>query len=293
MNKILIVDDDVVFVEKFNQRALKNGFELFETNSLEQLKVKIKEVEHKIGAIILDIKCLLTDDQIIEDRAFISQALSFLDINYRHIPRVILTGDTNEFDNLQTLYPQEKLFLKQPEGFEKLFIELQYSCDNVDMLKIKAQHHDILEIFEEGLMDSTLEAQILNILKNLNEKDTSKFGGILRDVRAMQEAIYKKINQKNKAIVPDSMIQLNGMIKWNELMKHLIGKSSETNCVKQRIPDTSAYKNQTIFNFADSLYWSCGQYIHTTPPYMISQYALKSLIYNLLELLIWAKPHLK
>ena len=113
MNKILIVDDDVIFVDKFNQRALKNGFELFEANSLEQLRIKIKEVEHKIGAVILDIKCLLTDDQIIEDRAFISQALSFLDINYRHMPRVILTGDTNEFDNLQTLYSQEKLFLKK------------------------------------------------------------------------------------------------------------------------------------------------------------------------------------
>ena len=295
MNKILIVDDDVIFVDKFNQRALKNGFELFEANSLEQLRIKIKEVEHKIGAVILDIKCLLTDDQIIEDRAFISQALSFLDINYRHMPRVILTGDTNEFDNLQTLYSQEKLFLKQPEGFEELFKVLEKLCDNSVNLKIKKEYSDIFEIFEQGLMNNSQEVQMLNILKNLDEQDSSKFGGILRDIRAMQEAIYKKINQKDKAIIPDDMFESNGKIIWNKLMKHLIGRTSETNCIQQRIPVTSSYKNQTIFNFADSLYWSCGEYIHedTNRTYMISNYALKSLIYNLLELMIWAKSYLK
>jgi hypothetical protein len=291
MNKILIVDDDVVFVDKFNQRALKNGFELFEANSLEQLKVKIKEVEYKIGAIILDIKCLLTDKQIIEDRAFISQALSFLDINYRHMPRVILTGDTNEFDNLQTLYPQEKLFLKQPEGFEKLFIVLQELCDNTETLKIKALYKDIFEIFEEGLMDSTQEANLINILKKIDEKNPLEFKGIIANIRSLQETIYKSINQKNKTIVPDTMFQPNGMIKWNPLMTHLIGNPSGNS----RIPVNGSYKNQTIFNFADCLYWSSGQYIHTisTGSYMISQYALKSLIYNLLELMIWAKPYLK
>ncbi len=44
-------------------------------------------------------------------------------------------------------------------------------------------------------------------------------------------------------------------------MKHLIGKSSETNCVQQIIPTTSSYKNQTISNFAEALYWSSGQYL--------------------------------
>lgn len=52
---------------------------------------------------------------------------------------------------------------------------------------------------------------MLNILKNLNEKDFSKFGGIARDIRAMQEAIYK-----NK-IVP--IQQLFQMINLEHLME--------------------------------------------------------------------------
>jgi hypothetical protein len=293
MDKILIVDDDVIFVDKFNQRALKNGFELFEANSLEQLRIKIKEVEHKIGAVILDIKCLLTDDQIIEDRAFISQALSFLDINYRHIPRVILTGDTNEFDNLQTLYPQEKLFLKQPEGFEELFKELFKLCNNSENLKIKKEYSDIFEIFEQGLMYNSQEVQMLNILKNLDEQDSSKFGGILRDIRAMQEAIYKKINQKNPTIIPNDKFKISdGMIEFNSLMAHLNGNLDKNN---KYIPTTVIYQNNLINHFANTIYRGCGKYVHTTTSteYMISNYALKSLIYNLLELMIWAKQYLK
>jgi hypothetical protein len=293
MDSIIIVDDRQDYISDFKTFAGTKRISVATAKSFEGLKEQMPKLQHKIAVIILDIKCLIHDAQEVENEDFIGAAITFLDQTYPKFPRIILTGDDESFSGFKRFNKNEEIFLKGDE--DNLFQRIQWYCDNSENLKIKRTYPDIFQIFEEGLMDNIQEIQMLNILKSLDEKDTSKFKGILSDVRSMQEAIYKKINQKDKTIVPDNMFKYNGMIEWNKLMKHLIGKSSETNCVQQRIPASSSYKNQTVFNFADSLYWSCGEYIHTVPTggYMISQYALKSLIYNLLELLIWAKPHLK
>lgn len=291
MNSILIIDDQKEFLDAFITKMSAKSISVATARSFEGLQKEMTKLHHKIAVVILDIKCLISDNQEIENEDFILTAITYLEQNYPKFPRIILTGDDESFKGFQRFNKNEEVFLKGQE--DELFDRIKYFCDNSENLKIKRDYSDIFEIFEQSLMDNAQEVQMLNILKNLNEKDSSKFGGILRDIRAMQEAIYKKINQKDKAIIPDDMFESNGKIIWNKLMKHLIGKSSETNCVQQRIPATSSYKNQTIFNFAEALYWSSGQYIHTTPSYMISNYALKSLIYNLLELLIWAKQYLK
>lgn len=289
MNNILIVDDQKEFVDAFLTKMNAKGINVADARSFEGLQKQMPTIHHKIAVVILDIKCLINDNQEVENEDFIGTAITYLDQNYPKFPRIILTGDDESFVGFQRFYKNEQVFLKGQE--DELFARIKWYCDNSENLRIKREYHEIFEIFEKNLMDSTQEIQMLNVLKNLNEKDSSKFKGILSDIRSMQEAIYKKINQKNKTIIPDNMLKTNGMIKWNSLMTHLIGNPSGNS----RIPVNGSYKNQTIFNFADCLYWSCGQYIHTIPAesYMISQYALKSLIYNLLELLIWAKPYLK
>jgi len=293
MNSILIIDDREDYLKDFTVIAGAKRITVATAKSFEGLKEKMPKLHHKIAVVILDIKCLIHDTQEVENEDFIGKAINFLDTNYPNCPRIILTGDEESFSGFKRFHKNEEIFLKGAE--DKLFERIQWFCDNSKNLQIKRTYPDIFEIFELGLMDNVQEIQMLNILKSLDEKDTSKFKGILSDVRSMQEAIYKKINQKDKTIVPNNMFRSNGMIEWNKLMKHLIGKSSETNCVQQRIPASSSYQNQTIFNFSDCLYWSCGQYIHIVHAgsYMISPYALKSLIYNLLELLIWAKTYLK
>jgi CheY-like chemotaxis protein len=291
MNSILIIDDQKEFVDAFITKMSAKGISVATARSFEGLQKEMPKLHHKIAVVILDIKCLISDNQEVENEDFILTAITYLEQNYPKFPRIILTGDDESFIGFQRFNKNEEVFLKGQE--DELFDRIKCFCDNSENLKIKREYSEIFEIFENKWMNAVQEIQMLNILKSLDEQDSSKFGGILRNVRAMQEAIYKEINKKDKAIIPDDMFEPNGKIIWNKLMKHLIGKSSETNCVKQRIPDELAYKNQTIFNFAESLYWSSGQYIHTTPSYMISNYALKSLIYNLLELMIWAKQYLK
>lgn len=289
MNSILIVDDQKEFVDAFITKMSAKGINVATARSFEGLQQQMPKLHHKIAVVILDIKCLISDNQEVENEDFIGTAITYLDQNFQKFPRIILTGDEESFAGFKRFNGNEAVFLKGQE--DELFERIKWYCDNSENLQIKRLYPEIFQIFEEGLMDSIQEANLINILKKIDEKNPLEFKGIIANIRSLQETIYKSINQKNKTIVPNTMFQPNGMIKWNPLMTHLIGNPSGNS----RIPVNGSYKNQTIFNFADCLYWSSGQYIHTVPAgsYMISQYALKSLIYNLLELLIWAKQYLK
>lgn len=291
MNSILIIDDEKEFVDAFITKMSAKGINVAMRRSFEGLQKEMPKLHHKIAVVILDIKCLISDNQEVENENFIGTAITYLEQNYPKFPRIILTGDDESFKGFQRFNKNEEVFLKGQE--DELFDRIKYFCDNSENLKIKREYSDIFEIFEQQLLDNAQEVQILNILKNLNEKDSSKFGGILRDIRAMQEAIYKKINQKNPTIIPNDKFKISdGMIEFNSLMAHLNGNLDKNN---NYVPTTVIYQNNLINHFANTIYRGCGKYVHTTTSteYMISNYALKSLIYNLLELMIWAKQYLK
>jgi hypothetical protein len=291
MNSILIIDDREDFVQAFVTKMSAKKISVATAKSFEGLQKQMPKIHHKIAVVILDIKCLINDNQEVENEDFIGTAITFLDQNYPKFPRIILTGDDESFTGFKRFNTNEEVFLKGKE--DELYERIKWYCDNSENLKIKREYSDIFEIFEQQLLDNAQEVQMLNILKKLNEKDFSKFGGIVRDIRAMQEAIYKKINQKNPTIIPNDKFKISdGMIEFNSLMAHLNGNLDKNN---NYIPTTVIYQNNLINHFANTIYRGCGKYVHTTTSteYMISNYALKSLIYNLLELMIWAKQYLK
>lgn len=289
MNSIILIDDNNDFIRDFTNEAFAKGITVASKNSLEGLKQLLPAYQHKYAAVVLDIKCLLQDSQAKEDSSFIGSALTYLNSTVPLFPRFILTGDESEFHSLKKYHADEKMFIKKPDDQEKLFEELLFCVQNADTLKMKREYSSVFEVFQSGKMNDASEQQLLRILKDgLIEKDFGKFKGILADIRSFQEAIYKSINGRNKAVVPDNMFRQNGMIKFNDLMKHLSGGA---------IPPTSAitniYQVPTIYQLANSLYWSSGEYIHEDPNrnYFISEYTLKSLIYNVLELAIWSKTY--
>ena len=284
MNNIIFVEDQENFANDFITNAFSKGIYVKHCKSLNGLKSLLPKLEHKYIAVILDIKCLIDDDQEIENANFIGAAITYLDQNVPRFPRFILTGDDTEFESLSRYYTSEKLFLKTPQELENLFRDIADCIKNSEYLRIKREFWTVFEIFENGLIDNQGEKQLLNIIKTgVSEKNALQFKGILADVRSMQELIYKTINSRNTDVVPNAMFKSNGMLKFNELMKHLSG-----NLNPQYQPTSTVYQNNTIANLAKTLYWSCGEYIHEEPDraYFISDNTIKALLYSLLEILL-------
>lgn len=288
MYKVLLIDDDNEFKEALQLELQPHKLQLIHRTSLQGLQEILPNIQNTVSTIILDIKCLISDNQEIENENFILTALKYLDTNFPHLPRVILTGDDEAFGSFNRFSSEEYVFQKTPSGIAAAINKIIFFCENLSSTKLISEHRHILALIQDHGYDQATEASLIHILTSLEEKNFTKFGGILRDIRAIQETIYKKINQHDKLVVPDNLIRSNGMIDFNKLMAHLNGHPIKFS------PTTKAFQNQAIFNLADSLYWVCGKYIHSDPEetYYISNYTIKSLAYNLLELLIWSTIHL-
>jgi hypothetical protein len=289
MANILLIDDDDQFKTSFQMDTQSRGIKLIHRKSLTGLQEVMSEHHKKITAIVLDIKCLITDSQPKESEDFIGAATKYLDENFPKFPRLILTGDDDAFDGYRKFFAFENIYKKTPDGITDALNKLDFFISNSDVLHIKRAHADVFALFDQGLYSGGDEASLVRVLKSLDEKDYSKFRGVMTNVRALQETVYKAINAKSKAVVPDSKFKSNGMIKFNDLMRHLDGHPDSS-----FKPTTKVYHNQSISNMTKSLYWVCGSLVHADPSekYFVSNYTVKSMIYSLLEVILWSKLYL-
>jgi hypothetical protein len=136
MKSLLLIDDKEEFKEAFQTIAQRKGYHLAWGKSFEELEAKLPELHRRITAVVLDIKCLITNNQPIEDEKFIGRALTFLNRKYEDIPRVILTGDEQAFEKLSSLFDGEFIFKKDPIDIESMFQQLdEYSKQHDERIK--------------------------------------------------------------------------------------------------------------------------------------------------------------
>lgn len=291
MNSIILVDDDNKFIQDFTNDAYAARIIVAAKNSLDGLKQLLPAYAHKYAAVVLDIKGLLTDDQAKEDASFIASALKYLDSTIPGFPRFILTGDESEFETLKRYYTEEKLFLKKPDHQAQLLQDLQYCVQNAEPLRIKRENPEVFDAFTAGLLPASKEQTLLNIFRNAEESDPTKFRGIIGDIREMHEEIYKSIHRRNTSVVPAANINANGSPSFSgNFYKHLLGNPDHTNGYT---PTTTVYQDSTISSLTKLIHSACSEYLHGTSRtgYPINRYTIKSLINGLMELIIWSKQN--
>jgi hypothetical protein len=290
MNNIILVDDDKSYAGSFIVEAKIENINVSSVQSFDGLKSLLPAHIHKYAGVVLDIKCLIRDNQIKEDSAFIGMALSYIDMNVPGFPRFILTGDETEFAKLKGFYPNERMYLKTPEGQQQLIQELVICVKNSGPLKLKRENTAVFEAFEQGKLDPSIEPILLKILQHgLTETNFANFRGLMGDIRNVLESIYKSINARNKTVIPDTLFrQTDRMVNFNQLMDHLNGYPD----AKYKATKTS-YQNTTISQSANFVYRSCSEMLHASPggTYKVSFYTLRSLTNILMELIIWSKQY--
>jgi len=289
MNSIILVDDNQEFIKSFTNEAFAKGITVAGVNSLEGLQQLLPRYSNKYAAVVLDIKCLLKDDQVKENAAFITAALKYLDTTCSGFPRFILTGDESEFDTLKRYYTDEKMYVKKPDDQEKLLNELLYCIQNAEPLRLRRENLAIFDAFDKSLLPSNKENTLLSILRQYNETDITKFRGIIGDIRELHEEIYKSINSRDKNVVPDIYMNGNGSpIFSTAFYKHLEGNLDRNNNYN---PTTKPYQDSTVQSATKFVHATCSEYLHGTSRtnYTIGSYSVKALINALLELIIWSK----
>lgn len=288
-NYIILTDDDKDFTNVFVNEAAAKKINVATKESLEGLKQLLPKFAHKYAAVVLDIKCLLDDAQGKEDATFIGAALTYLDSTVPGFPRFILTGDESEFEGVKRYHAGEQMFLKTPQDKEKLFKELEYCVKNAEPLRLRRENPLVFEAFDQNKITPSKDLLLLSILSKYNETDSSKYKGILGDIRELHEEIYKCLNKRNKKVVPDTYVDGNKSPTFTSAFyKHLEGNPDPAKKFK---PTTIPYQDSTILSTTRYIHNTCSEFLHNSSKtgYQINHYTIKALINAIMEIIIWSK----
>lgn len=304
---ILLIDDNEVYCKTLKNLAWQIGDEKgleVEITYFQNLEDGISQLEStsKYHALILDAKSLLTKEQEVDDFDFLPMALHKLnEVNKstgRHyIPFAVNTGYYDKFRNFDTLVKEQhgRIFDKstqEREMIEYLFSEIL----NADNTKLLSLYSDVFEVFTLGYLPDIMRVNLLSILKNMD--NPSQGAAVMREARVMQDAIYNALNAKSKSIVPDGL-------NLREKNNHLSGKIQKSRVGGKDIYNATStvYQTPVIESLSTSIHKVASSFAShsSAKPTQVtvkywqspSMYAVKSLVYSLLELLLWFKAMMK
>jgi hypothetical protein len=300
---ILLIDDNEEYCKTLKNLAWQIGHskgmnvQISYYQTLEEGFAEL-EAETKYQALILDAKALLTKNQQVDDFNFLSVALHRLEkLNNKtgryHIPFAVNTGYYDKFREFDALVAEQKgkIFDKstqEAEMFDYLFIEVNNAQDT----KLSKMYDDVFEVFTLNYLPDSFRLLLLSILKDM--EIPGKTTSVLREIRVMQDAIYNALNAKSKVIVPDAL-------SLSSKNNHLSGNVQKSTIQGRDVynPTSTVYQTVTISQFAFSIHKIASTFAShaTLKPSNVtvkyweapSIYAVKSLSYSLLELLLWFK----
>jgi len=287
--RVIWFDDVFDDLEMIHENALVNCIELV---GFKNAKVGISELEKNYAyydAVILDGLFFSNPDQThdsVSDKA-ISEVARFLDqlITKKVLPWFILSGQqsfTKEKNKVPELYEKRVYDKLNDADISDLWNDIKIEASKNIENQIRFDNKDVFSIFEKGYLKKEIEIQLIDVIRIVIVDNKVDIKGCLPKIRAIQESIYNALKGETFKIIPENMH------KFNEINKYLNGNPDPTQKYK---PTTEIYQNASISYLSETLYWVSGEYIHNIQKqdYHISNYTVKSLLYNLMELLLWFK----
>jgi hypothetical protein len=281
MHKVLIIDDQKKYVQSQIELAGNMGIDLEHIDNWEDAQKYLEQNPDYFKAIIIDGKGKLTKDGKEENSNHLSVALKWLDVQRgkgNYLYHVVNTGFVEEIKKWFDSVPIYGKLGQEKKMFEEILIRIESN----DSQKIKTKYADVFEVFDKKYLDSKTEAQLIKAIQDCDKQKLEEIKGNLTNIRGVQEAIYNALRSDKMGIVPKNMT------KHGDIKKLLDGNPDPQ---KDYTPTSAVYQNSSISNLSNTLYWVSGQYIHNIDKqtYFISHYTVKSLLYDLMELLLWFK----
>lgn len=274
--EMLIIDDDIEYVESLYRDAQRSQILLTHKENLEDGQLFLKSNKaRKLSGVILDVVCMKSKDQEVANSSFITAAINFFTKEVPQLPIAILTGEPDQYKELSVLFEGTKNVYSKGRDEEKMLSFLKDEALKLDRVKTINKYKDIFEIVEESF-DTETEEGLINCLSNLNSSDNTQIRNNLACIRRLQEKIYIELNKSKPVWVPTEYIE--GDVKVRAILKHL----TEDDHVDKKTN-----------NFAWSIYTVSSDYgAHTqnrTQSSSISKYTVHTVAYALLDLFLWFK----
>ncbi len=299
---ILLIDDltkENSFIKAFQNKARDFGIKI---THFERGKLGLEELRrypNKYKALIFDARCIWDESQQFPDDKFLTRAVAELERLEKELcktyPTVVNTGYIED-------YQQEREFIVKRHGeiFEKATDDESKSIRIFEFLKDKIENSeewkfaDVLDIAETHLPPNPTDfrKKLLGVLKDF--ENPAKNESVLQDIRVIQDEIYKAL--ETKKVFSVGFKPSNNSPSFLDKNKHLSGNEVKDSFYRLT-PTTTVYQTITISYLASSINKICSSFGNhsTTKPKNVdieyweapSNYAVKSLVFALLEQLLW------
>jgi len=301
MNKainLLLLDDDADEIlpdlnlsARANRVLIKEAF----TNARDGINY-IKQNHKKIDAIILDGFFLSEPGsskkknlQALKDTVEELKKLLYRE-NLR-IPYCVLTGYLEDISH-DSLLSDIEVFRKG-ENNKIMFDYLKAEVEKNEDYQIKNEFDEIFELFDSNLLPDDKEHDLVEILKKLKSKAKYNADDAFNPIRKMYEVLvtelYNQVNiNKHQDIVPDALFGVNEELNITGSYFYLSGFD-----VKRGDAVFIRGRGETVW--PDHIATLANLIVHITHqnshdyPEDVHHYAYKSVVYALLELLLWYK----
>lgn len=302
--KVLLLDDDVAdfmpdleLSAKANRVIIKEAF----TNAKEGIAY-IKANHTELDAIILD--GFFMADPSSSKKKDIGALKTTVDelkkLLYREnirIPFCVLTGYLEDISQ-DSLLSDVEVFRKG-QNPQDMFNYLKNEVAKNEDYQIKNEFDEVFKIFETGLLPADKESDLLEILSKLRSKAKYNDDDAFNPIRKMYEVIIDSLYEqtfsvnKDQDIVHDDLFNENGNLNISWSYHYLSGKDIKINfgTRNEKIVINSRGKEAWPRHIESAVDYILRVSNPNSHPYPedVHHYTYKSVVYALLELMLWYK----
>lgn len=300
MYKVIWFDDEHEKLQTIKDEALLNDVQFVGFSNSKEGIPELRANYMEYDAVILDGLFFKTKEHKgtdIDNSAFgeVAKLLGELKAQNKIIPWFIYSGQPSFVKNKNSFvelfkdetFAKGKVFDKsKDQDFIELIQEIKREADKNPERIIKMKNAEVFSIFEEGILGFDVENQLMSLFKKHTYLNSAELKALLTNIRSIQESIFLKL--EGIKVLPKGLT-------FNQKNSHLSGNKSYESKWKATSPE---YQTSEIENLQKWIYLTSGTYIHHLEQAhytgeVISNYAVKSMFYGLLELLLWFKKTYK
>ncbi len=273
---MLVIDDDLSYVEALNRDARRFHIALIHAGSLEEGKELYEGRNGRsLGGLVLDVKCLKECHQKVPDSSFIAAAVRYFGEKAPSLPMVALTGEPDQYRNMKELFEGTLRVFSKGRDEEEMLAWLREEAEKLDMVRISASHPEVFAVTGRHL-GRDAEEELLRCLRDMESADPTTIRNTLVGIRRFQERIYIALSKCDEALLPARLVS---------------GEINMVGCYKHLVENGTVERYRIIDRFAELVYKvTSDNGSHTPyadPKYSPTSYTVRAVIYALLDLILW------
>ena len=287
---VLWIEDEPEKQEAFVEDAFLEGIQVFQfsTNKL-GMEELIRDID-AYDAVILDAKGFEESIDEVAKLSGLMNSISTLKSLSKRIPYFIYSGylDKDENANVRELLSNEEIFTKGKDT-QRLFDRIKEEADKQLDTQIKHEFARVFEVTNEKYLGAQAFASLLGLLNQVKElKDFETSIDYFSPIRKLIETSFDKLVEYK--LIPEE-IHKDGINPTVKFICNNKNNSDFTTTIDYMHPTMAYYLDNLVYTLQDSQHLKEG--LKLKVDHYVSEikspYFFKSLVFQLLDYLIWFK----